>query len=376
VGRYNENEKLLLAKLRQLGPTTKYILAEKLKISIPTVTTNINRLIKNQMIKEVGFAQVDFGRKPVLLDIRLDKHFSLGLDIQTKSIYYCFMNLKLEVVAEGKMKKDTPDLQTALLESIEKSLTLHGIKKENLVGIGISYPGIVDSENLILKTSTHVGQDATSLVSLQEIFGVPIKIGNEANLAAFAENIIGEAKPFSNSIYLSINEGIGGGIILDKHYYSGSFHAAGEIGHMIVEKGGRGCSCGAHGCLEAYLSTTRLIDSFNDAYGTKFDTLEEVFDAFSLGNAGHKELLHHYLDYLVIALNNLFLMFDPDCIILGGELSSYRPYIEEYISHCLLLDCSRLLSKNRKILFSKLEYKSSKLGAALVALEDVIALSI
>ncbi|MDF2879346.1 MAG: family transcriptional regulator, partial [Clostridia bacterium] len=92
-----DNEKIILAKIRECGAMTKYDLAEKMNISIPTVTTNVNKLLNEEVLKEVGVLEVDYGRKPILIDINYERYFSIGIDIQKNHIYCCLMNLKFEI---------------------------------------------------------------------------------------------------------------------------------------------------------------------------------------------------------------------------------------------------------------------------------------
>jgi predicted NBD/HSP70 family sugar kinase/DNA-binding CsgD family transcriptional regulator len=371
----NENEKNILAKIRKHGPMTKYSLAEQLKISIPTVTTNVNKLIKEGFISDAGIADSEYGRKPILLDINYNKYFSIGIDIQNGYIFCCLLNLKFEVLFEEKYIYNKEAFVSELENIILNILNKNSIQKENIIGVGISYPGTVDENKLYLKTATNINLNNISLLELEKRLEINIYVGNEANLAAFGENIIGVSRMYSNSIYLSINEGIGGGIIMDKRYYTGSFYKSGEIGHMIIERNGKQCNCGKRGCAEAYVSIKTLVEEYNKLNIHHVTSLEELFKHYNNDDIKQKNVLEEYLEYLVISLDNLFLIFDPDCIILGGELSEYKKSIEYFIKSKIKDSGCKLLDKERKVLFSKLGYKASKIGAALIAMENVISLS-
>lgn len=369
------NQKLILARIRENGPSTKYDLADQLKISIPTVTTNINTLIKQGIIEEVGVADVDYGRKPVLIDINYKSCFSLGIDIQAQAIYYSLMNLKFEIVASGKYDFNARNLDRELKNVITLCLEENQLTANRLVGIGISYPGIVDEAQLTLKTATQMEVDYIDLSDLEDTFDVPVSVGNEANLAAFAESIIGSSKDFNNCLYISINQGIGGGIVINKKYYNGSHNAAGEIGHMVIQKNGHLCNCGARGCVEAYLSTQTLIETFNEQAQSEISALNELFERYDELNKVHTQLLYNYLDDLIVTLNNLYLIFDPECITIGGELSMYKAFIEDYLKTHMNDKSSRMLQKNRYLVFSDLGHQASKYGACLIALESLTSLA-
>ena len=372
--RRTDNEKIILAKIREGGPMTKYDLADKMNISIPTVTTNVNKLLSEGILKEVGVAEAEYGRKPVLLDIEYGRYFSIGIDIQKQSIYYCLMNLKLEMVFEKTFNDTEKSLEERIRNIIHSVLKSQSISKDYIIGIGISYPGLVEEEKLLLKKGPNIGVANLSLASLRDELDINIYVGNEARLAAFAENIIGVSKNYMNSLYLSIKQGIGAGIIVDKRYYTGSSEAAGEIGHMVVQKDGRLCNCGNKGCIEPYLSTHTLIENFSVITGKTLTTLEEVFAVYDKNIESHKQVMKEYVEYLVILINSGFLIFDPECVIIGGKMSEYQEQIEPILQEMMAAYTCSVLKSNGKIEFSKLGYKASKYGAALLAFEEIIAL--
>ncbi|MDF2612224.1 MAG: xylR2 [Clostridia bacterium] len=370
----SENEKVILAKISEYGPMTKYDLAERISISIPTVTTNVNKLLKEGILQEVGVAEADYGRKPMLIDIDYNRYFSIGIDIQKHSIYYCLMNLKFDAVMEKTIKNTGASLENSIKIIVQSVLASCKLRKENIIGIGLSYPGLVEEEQLLLKKGPNIGETNLSLENLRDELGVNIYVGNEARLAAFAENVIGVSKEYMNSLYLSIKEGIGAGIIVDKRYYTGSSEAAGEIGHMVVQKGGKPCNCGNRGCVEPYLSTQTLIETFSTTVSKEISTLDEVFSLYDPGSNEHKQIMREYVEYLVLALNNIFLIFDPDCVIIGGEMSEYQVQIEPLVREVMGdVHCS-MLKRDRRVEFSALGYKASKYGAALRAFEEITAL--
>ncbi len=370
----SENEKVILAKISEAGAMTKYDLADQMNISIPTVTTNVNKLLKEGVLKEVGVQDVDYGRKPILLDIDYNRYFSIGIDIQNHSIYYCLMNLKLELVLEKTIENKDNDLETRIKEIVNTILEECKLQKENIIGIGLSYPGLVEEEKLLIKKGPNISIGNLSLEALRDELEVNIYVGNEARLAAFAENRIGVSKEYKNSFYLSIKEGIGAGIIVDKRYYTGSSEAAGEIGHMVIQKGGKACNCGNQGCVEPYLSTRALIKSFSNVLEDKFNSLDEVFKSYNPDIPKQKEILREYVDYLVVTLNNVFLIFDPDCVIIGGQMSEFQEQVEPFMEEALANNICSMLKSDRRIEFSSLGYKASKYGAALMAFQEITAI--
>lgn len=375
IKKRNDYERIILAMLRENGPMTKYDLADKMNISIPTVTSNVNRLVKDGLIQEIGVADAEYGRKPILFDINYDQYFSIGLDIQEHSIYYGLMNLKLEMIQEGRMLHTKEGLCEDIKKIVQNILEHYNLRHENIIGIGISYPGFVEEEKLLLKKGPNINISNLSLENLTEELAMDIYVGNEARLAAFAESIIGVSKEYMNSIYISIKEGIGAGIILDKRYYSGSTELAGEIGHIVVKKDGKLCNCGNRGCIEAYISINSLIDSFNAISDRKVNNLDELFEIYDVNISEQRQVIKEYLEYLTVLINNAFLIFDPDCVIIGGKMSEYQDKIEGFLKEIMASYTCAMLKTDRKIEFSVLGYKASKYGAALLAIEKLMKLT-
>ena len=133
---------------------------------------------------------------------------------------------------------------------------------------------------------------------------------------------------------ITLGTGVGGGIIIDNKVYSGFNYAGAELGHIVIEHGGRPCSCGRRGCWEAYSSATALINMTNEklaeckAQGRKTVMSEgkrvsgrTAFDAMRAGDAAGKEVVDTYLSYLVTGLVNIVNIFQPEVISLGGGVS-------------------------------------------------------
>ncbi len=371
----NNHERIILAMLRNNGSMTKYDLADNMNISIPTVTANVNRLLKEGVIEEIGVADVEYGRKPMLIDINYNQYFSIGIDIQEHSIYYCLMNLKLELIVEGTADHTKKGLHEDIKQIVQTLLESYALKNENIMSIGVSYPGFVEEEKLQLKKGPNINISNISLEDLKNELGINIYVGNEARLAAFAESVIGVSKEYKNSIYISIKEGIGAGVILDKRYYIGSSESAGEIGHMVVKKDGKLCNCGNRGCIEPYLSINSLIESFNKVSHQRVNNLDELFTIYDERILEQKCVIKEYLEYLAVLINNAFLIFDPDCLIIGGKMSEYQEKIEPFFKEIMTQYSCGMLKTDRKIEFSVLGYKASKYGAALRGFEETMKLT-
>jgi glucokinase len=171
--------------------------------------------------------------------------------------------------------------------------------------------------------------------------GLKVYIENDANAAAKAEAMAGVAKDAKYSVMITLGTGVGGGIVLDGQVYAGFNFAGAELGHIVIEKDGRPCSCGRKGCWEAYSSATGLInmtrDKIDECIRTGRPTLmlemtdggknvsgRTSFNAMRAGDEAAKEVVDEYISYLACGLINIVNIFQPEIISLGGGVSNER----------------------------------------------------
>lgn len=186
-------------------------------------------------------------------------------------------------------------------------------KKQDIKNIGVGIPGIA--------TKTHIDYTCNLPLGNVEIrdylkTSLPIYISNDANCATIAEYQIADSKFYSNYALVTIGTGIGLGLILNNHLYIGTSGAAGEIGHMVIEKDGLECKCGRRGCFEQYASVTALKRM------TNLDNLKEIFYLLER-NEIMQNVFEEYLENLAEGLANVVNMYDLEMLVIGGSLSNY-----------------------------------------------------
>ena len=175
--------------------------------------------------------------------------------------------------------------------------------------------------------------------------GTKVLIENDANAAAKAEAMAGVAKDAKYSVMITLGTGVGGGIVLDGQVYSGFNFAGAELGHIVIEKDGRPCSCGRKGCWEAYSSATGLInmtrDKIEECRKTGRATIMEKmiggdlthisgktsFSAAKQGDEAGAEVVNEYIDYLACGLANIINIFQPDVLSIGGGICREGDYL-------------------------------------------------
>ncbi|HWQ79854.1 MAG TPA: ROK family protein, partial [Anaerovoracaceae bacterium] len=203
--------------------------------------------------------------------------------------------------------------------------------------IGVACPGVPDEENSkIMKTYILGLYNAPIRDEFKKHFpNTPIYVENDAHCAAIAESVAGAAEDLDYSITINIGTGISGGIIIDNKLYSGLSNAGAVLGHMVIDKNGKQCSCGRVGCFETVCSAKALIEETKEEASKNPDskilevcgndlskiTETTAFEAMELGDEGAKKIFNRYTDNMAIALTNLANILMPEVIILCGGIT-------------------------------------------------------
>jgi glucokinase len=260
----------------------------------------------------------------------------IGVDIggtnTTIGIVDFHNNILLENSFLTKPDQGAAAFSNNLAQYINNAYSLY--KNEyNLEGIGIAAPG-ANYQNGIIESPANLKWGNINFVELmKQHFQVPVSLINDANAAALGELQFGSAKGMKNFIVLTLGTGLGAGIVVDGHLLYGENGYAGELGHAIIEKNGRQCNCGKHGCLETYVSASgikrtvlNLLCNSNEPSELRHIDLENITGKL-IGELGVKndpialKAFNYTGEILGIALSNLVTFFDPKTIILAGGLT-------------------------------------------------------
>ncbi|MBR6765208.1 MAG: ROK family protein [Clostridia bacterium] len=230
----------------------------------------------------------------------------------------------------GTIMKDMGDIVNKLIK--ESGITLQDVKY-----IGIGAPGVLDNEKGTVTDNSNIHWENFPIRSeLQKYVDKPVYLGNDANVAAWAEYVSGCAKGVKNFIMLTLGTGVGGGIIINGKLITGSHNIAAEIGHITYKAGGNQCGCGNKGCVEAYCSATALIkaavkdlDKHPDSVIAKAEKVNArvVVDAAREGDEYGTMLFEQYTDDLAQVIASIINFLDPDIIALGGGVANAGEFL-------------------------------------------------
>ncbi|NRQ30988.1 ROK family transcriptional regulator [Nonomuraea sp. NN258] len=210
--------------------------------------------------------------------------------------------------------------------------------------------------------------------------GLPVSVGNDANLAALAEHSRGVGVAVRDLIYLHGDVGIGGGIIAGGHLLGGHDGYGGEVGHMVVDPGGRACGCGSHGCLEAEVGERALLEAAG-RIGTEYpgkephgrDAVRAVVDAADRGDIVAQEALSRVGDWLGLGVANLVNIFNPEMVIFGGMLREIYLGSAAQVRSRLALHAMAPQRERLRLRTSALGDDATLVGAAELAFAQVLA---
>ncbi len=188
-------------------------------------------------------------------------------------------------------------------------------------GVVLGAPGIISSRAGTVVASPNLPgwNDVPLLDRVAEAIGLPVLLENDANAAAFGEYWRGAGSGCASMLLLTLDTGVGGGIVLGGELWRGADGMAGEIGHVTVEPGGRTCRCGNTGCLETYASATGIVDSYRELAGVEEAvTAEEVHRRAHEGDANARQAYREGGRALGLAFATLVNLLNPECIVIGG----------------------------------------------------------
>jgi predicted NBD/HSP70 family sugar kinase len=212
------------------------------------------------------------------------------------------------------------DFVKTVHDSIKAACQASDIATTSLSGISIGIAGFVNAEeNFLHWSSSIIGRNIDLGPLLSRELPCPAFIENDANLVAKAEQLFGEGKGLQNFLVVTIEYGVGLGIVLNGKLHRGERGCGAEFGHMKVHLDGAECQCGQHGCLEAYVGDYAMIREAQKADpSVNPDCLADITNAARSGHLTMQNVLDNAGQIFGMGLANLINLFDPECIILSG----------------------------------------------------------
>lgn len=221
-------------------------------------------------------------------------------------------------------------------------------------GVGIGCPGMIDSRRGIVNYSCNLFWSKVPLADeLSRLVGLPVKVSNDANVAALGEARFGAGKEFTDTAFVTLGTGVGGGFVVDGKLFEGFESMGAEIGHTVIYAGGTRCGCGRRGCWEAYASATALtrdtifamMSDKNSAMweyaGGDLDKVDgsTSFECAKKGDRAATEVVDNYVRYLADGITNIVNVFRSQAIILGGGVCAQGEYLTSRVQKLVDEEC-------------------------------------
>lgn len=272
--------------------------------------------------------------------------YVVGVDVGGTTVKMGLFDPQGTVLAKWEIGTDTADNGNNILgdiaSSIQKLTADRGIGPHGLIGVGIGAPGPVDGTGKIYK-AVNLGWEVFNLAEAlsERLAGVPVKAGNDANVAALGEMWKGGGAGYRDLVVVTLGTGVGGGVIADGRILTGFGGAAGEIGHIHVrDDETEPCNCGNYGCLEQYASATGIVRlARRQLAATATDsrlrsqpiTAKAVFEAVKAGDEPAKAVAEQFGGILGKALALVADTVNPEAFVIGGGVSQAGNILFDYI---------------------------------------------
>lgn len=274
------------------------------------------------------------------------KKYGFGIDVGGTTVKVGFFETSGKLLDKWEIKTNTANGGEAILpdiaKAIDEKLDKEGIRKDDVQGVGIGVPGPVLSSGVVTVCVNLGWKNVDVAGTLSGLTGLPVKVGNDANVAGLGEMWQGGAKGSRDVVMVTLGTGVGGGIVLDGKIVKGTHGAAGEIGHMsVVYDETETCNCGKKGCLEQVASATGIVKeakkflAADDTPSTLRNidgfTAKDVFDEAKKGDEISLKTVNRLGEYLGIALGHIACVIDPDVFIIGGGVSKAGDFLIDTI---------------------------------------------
>lgn len=262
--------------------------------------------------------------------------YAIGVDVGGTTVKMGLFDTDGNLIKKWEIPTVTKDGGQLILSDVAKSIVTmmeeKNIELDDILGIGMGVPGAIDKHGYMAGGAVNLGWDAFSVPeAFSNYLNLPIKVANDANVAAFGELWQGGGKGYENMVAVTLGTGVGGGIIINGEILTGSTGAGGEIGHIHLEDNEvEACGCKNKGCLEQYASATGIVRLANRrlAKDDKPSVLREgeitakaVFDAVKEKDEVAIEIAEQFGEYLGKGLATVASVVNPEIFVIGGGVS-------------------------------------------------------
>ncbi|PXY96901.1 transcriptional regulator [Frischella perrara] len=372
------NYAMIYRLIVQQSPISRIQLAEISQLAPASITKITRQLLNTKLIKEVDIQQSTGGRPAVSIVAKFDYYQAISIQLSRSHVMIELYNLGAKTLASKRFPlNDFSQQQTQnyLISLIELFCLEQQKKIKNLIAISVVMPGVIDSVKGIVRYTPHIDVNNWALAEiLMGKFSVPIFIGNDVQSLALAESYFGSTQSVDDSILVRVHRGIGSGVIINQQLLMNHNQSACEVGHIQVNQLGERCHCGNFGCLENQVinveieKRARLL--LEQGYKSKLTPSKcDILTICQLANQGDElaeKLIRSAGEHLGRAVAIMVNIFNPQCIVLAGELTKSPEILLNAVNNALNSQSLKQLRENLLLKCSSLDDRSAIGAFALV----------
>lgn len=373
-----QNRLTVFEIIKHQQPISRASIAKQTGMSPTTVSRIVAELAEEGYLLESEQVSAGLGRKSTLLEMVDAAVLSVGVELDRHQVNIGILDLQGNVVAMCQYPRSVEESPEVTLErvgtEIDQLTKSSEIDYERVIGVGVGLPGIIDNDTGEVMFSVQLGWRNVRLAErLKEITGYDVAVDNELKAKALAEHMKGAAIGSQRTVLLGFGNGVGSAFIMEGEIYRGRTNSAGEIGHTTIDPNGMLCDCGKAGCLQTYINIKSLLSEANKIRPVR--SIEDLFEAKKAGERWALHLIERALMYMAITINNVVCMYNPDSVILSGELTDKFPEIlDEVVDLCYSKYVWEPLRGAFRILKSELHEQGVVIGSGLISQNCFFAL--
>ncbi len=378
-----ELKKAIIKQIEVTGDLTIADLNKDLAISTPKITSLVNELIEEGLLKDEGKIDSTGGRRANIYGLVSDAAYFIGVDVKRYAINIGLLDFKKHLVKTKQQipyeLQNTPESLNALINCIKEFVKEQKLPKEKILSIGINLSGRVNTITGYSYSFFHFQEEPLSEI-IEKALGIRTFIENDSRAMAFGEFCSGVVSNEKNVLFVNLDYGIGLGILVDGKVYYGKSGFSGEFGHIPLFNNEIICQCGKKGCLETEVSGVALMRMFKEKImngssslamkkGKKIDQikLEDLVEAAQNEDMLAIELITEFSEKLGRALAVVINLLNPELIILGGTIAKTGDYLRLPTRSSLNKYSLSLVNSDTQFKVSKLGDNAGVLGGCLIA---------
>ena len=383
------NRILIRNIIRKLGPIARYELAERTGLTPPTVTVIVNELIKDGVVVEVGFGESSGGRRPVMLELNPKAAYVFAISLQRDEAMTALFDIGGNILSLHKWVLDTScaeDVVEAIGSSFDWFIEESNIDRGRVLYSGVATPGLINTHRGLIKRSSNLGWDEVPFGAMlsKRLYGIPVQVENNSNAAAFAEKEHGSGQGYRNLFYLNLSVGVGAGIIIDGELYSGTTGYAGEIGHIHLDYSQLPTQPGQNHNLESVCGVRSVVERIKNVvsdgalaeHGLSRNRLNMAdILVSSLPELPEVRVIFEKAAHCIgITVANTVSVFNPELIILGGELPKVGQFFTDAVLQAMLNGLLKEFFGTVKVVSSNMSEDPPLMGAYALALDTLFSI--